>query len=323
MKEGWYVVAPNGEQELGPFTGAQLVQLAQQKRINSKTLLLHPTITSSKRVTADTVKQLKLIFDAPPKAELITTPQTHPEDAIIEGGMKLVGGALRGISSTVGTVRAMIPSRETHSTVAEPELPAVPIEIGNFVADGQDTKMVVKLLDRVKGICTSNEQPVYMAVQQRPIANFSPDAVVLTNERFIIFVQKVLGRLNFYDYMWRDVHDVHLKEDLIGSTISFTSVAGSRIAVDWLPKSQARKVYRIAQEQEQAAFRMRRELMLEEKKAGAAQTIVNTNVQTGGPAGPSSDDPVVKLSQLKKMLDAGLIEQSEYDAKKAQLLDAM
>ncbi len=43
----------------------------------------------------------------------------------------------------------------------------------------------------------------------------------------------------------------------------------------------------------------------------------NTNVSQ------SADDPMEKLSKLKKMLDAGLIEQSEYDAKKAEILSAM
>lgn len=37
----------------------------------------------------------------------------------------------------------------------------------------------------------------------------------------------------------------------------------------------------------------------------------------------ANDDPMEKLSKLKKMLDAGLIEQSEYDAKKAEILSAM
>lgn len=37
----------------------------------------------------------------------------------------------------------------------------------------------------------------------------------------------------------------------------------------------------------------------------------------------ANDDPMEKLSKLKKMLDAGLIEQSEYDAKKAEILSNM
>ena len=37
----------------------------------------------------------------------------------------------------------------------------------------------------------------------------------------------------------------------------------------------------------------------------------------------ANEDPMEKLSKLKKMLDAGLIEQSEYDAKKAEILSAI
>lgn len=46
---------------------------------------------------------------------------------------------------------------------------------------------------------------------------------------------------------------------------------------------------------------------------------------TGAPqsGAQSSEDPMETLGKLKKMLDAGLIEQSEYDAKKAEVLSRM
>ena len=37
----------------------------------------------------------------------------------------------------------------------------------------------------------------------------------------------------------------------------------------------------------------------------------------------SVEDPIEILSKLKKMLDAGLIEESEYNAKKAEILERM
>jgi membrane protease subunit (stomatin/prohibitin family) len=37
----------------------------------------------------------------------------------------------------------------------------------------------------------------------------------------------------------------------------------------------------------------------------------------------SDDDPVAKLKKLKEMLDLGLIEQSEYDAKKTEIMSKM
>ena len=38
---------------------------------------------------------------------------------------------------------------------------------------------------------------------------------------------------------------------------------------------------------------------------------------------PKEEDPMETLTKLKKMLDAGLIEQSEYDAKKTEILGRM
>ena len=59
-----------------------------------------------------------------------------------------------------------------------------------------------------------------------------------------------------------------------------------------------------------------------------ANQMFNPNGQSSAPLGNSgtnvsSEDPMEKLSKLKKMLDAGLIEQAEYDAKKAEILNAM
>jgi uncharacterized membrane protein len=41
------------------------------------------------------------------------------------------------------------------------------------------------------------------------------------------------------------------------------------------------------------------------------------------PPDPSSEDPKRKLTQLKEMLDEGLITEAEYEAKKAEILTAI
>ncbi|HHX42776.1 MAG TPA: SPFH domain-containing protein [Chloroflexi bacterium] len=43
----------------------------------------------------------------------------------------------------------------------------------------------------------------------------------------------------------------------------------------------------------------------------------------GGAAGAAASDPVVVLTKLKEMLDAGLISQAEYDSKKAEILSRL
>ena len=47
------------------------------------------------------------------------------------------------------------------------------------------------------------------------------------------------------------------------------------------------------------------------------------NMKNQQTASQSSSDPMEKLSKLKQMLDVGLIEKSEYDAKKSEILSAM
>lgn len=51
--------------------------------------------------------------------------------------------------------------------------------------------------------------------------------------------------------------------------------------------------------------------------------MMNNQAQGGGQAAPPAEDPMEKLGKLKKMLDAGLITQEEYDAKKADILANM
>ena len=69
----------------------------------------------------------------------------------------------------------------------------------------------------------------------------------------------------------------------------------------------------------------RRSREMEEKRAAAGgvviQSPVGMPVQQSSPA--TSDDPMAVLGKLKKMLDAGLIEASEYEAKKTEILSRM
>lgn len=327
---GWHIKSTNGTEDLGPFSGSNLIELARTKRIKGSTLIRHEEHTKNTFVRADSIRQLAAALSpsapvkAEPKQELIPA-ETHPEDAIIEGGKRAVAAAASGLRSTFQTMKTLIPKPAIEGVPIEHPEPAHEDPLGNFVADGQDPATVLKILDRVRSLCITGEVPLYMAVQQRPVANFSPDAVVVTNGRLIIMRQKILGRMSFEDHLWRDVADAHVEDHIMSSSLTFRSVGGHRHKVEWLPKEQAKKVYRIAQEQEQIAIKARRDYYLEEQRAGAAQTVVNTTLNTAVAApisAPAADpnDPVARLQKLKQMLDAGLIDQSEFDAKKRQLL---
>jgi len=153
-----------------------------------------------------------------------------------------------------------------------------------------------------------------------------PDCIALTDRRFILYQASLLGRVDFLDYIWRDLYDAVLQDDIIGSTFAIQTIDGDLLALDYLPRSQARAVYRFAQEMEQRALEERRERELEELRAEAGGVTVQNNIGGAGSGPvptPAANGNLEKLRELKSMLDAGLITVSEFETKKAQILARM
>lgn len=192
-----------------------------------------------------------------------------------------------------------------------------------FLADNQDPQAVQQAHGRVSSILTSNEQILYIAVQ-KPLVSLTPDCVVLTNRRFILYHPTLLGGAHFQDYLWIHLANAHLSEGPFNATLSFHVANGARLQIDHLPKQQARRLYSFAQEMEEKVRLERRQLELEEKRAAAGGVVLNSPAPVPTQSNPvPADDPVAKLQKLKTMLDAGLITSAEYEAKKAEILSRM
>lgn len=190
-----------------------------------------------------------------------------------------------------------------------------------FLGDEQDPAVVAKMVAKAKDLLTSGEQIEYIAVQKKPLVNIAPDGILLTNKRFMIVRPKLLG-MTFQDYIWRDIGNVHMSEQMLTATVTCTVAGGTPLKIDSIPKKQARKIYAIAQEKEERVREERRLRDMEEKRAAAGGiTIAAPNQQPI--AGPATDDPMAVLGKLKSMLDAGLIQQQEYESKKAEILSRM
>lgn len=308
--EGWliHVVSDAGEKSLkGPFETIMMEDFARRGVVVAETTISHPRYTKGRVVEARRIARFFNIF---------SNVSGEPS------GSSSTGISVRATENQLAPISLGLTERKEEEEVGG---------IGRFMADGQDPTMICKLAERVDGICTRDEHPLYMAVQQRPVMNVSPDAIVLTNRRVIIFRQKVLGRLQFVDVLWLNVADVHMSEDMLGATISIRSLNDKLEQISHLPKSQARKVYRIAQDMEEKMVELRRERSMEERRAGAMNVTVNNDLSevvklaTAGnaTAGSSADDPLKSLKSLKAMLDADLISQDEYDQKKKQILERM
>lgn len=231
--------------------------------------------------------------------------------------------ALPASNAVPSVVNASPPAqRQAIITAADTEMverfQSTDSRLTRFLSDGQPVKTVGKLLDRVEALCTSTEVPEYIAVQTLPI---SPDAIVLTNRRVIIFRAKALGRMQMVDVSWLRVQDIHIREGMVHASLSVTDMDGMIHTIDYLPKPQARHIYRIGQEKEENAIEQRRNRKMEEDRNAAMQVNVQNVIPVAqSPMVTSGGDLTSRLSQLKQMLDAGLISDSEFDQKKAEIL---
>ena len=190
-----------------------------------------------------------------------------------------------------------------------------------FLNENQDPKSVEKLLSKVSGLLTADEEVQYIAVQKKPVLNTSPDCVALTNKRVIFCRPKNFGlSMEFKDHQWKDVIDIHIKENMLGADFTIKTAKGSDL-MDYLPKDQARKLYQFGQGKEEEARDYRHQRDLEDKRAAAGGGIV-VNAGAAPPPLPlnNPDDPMEKLKRLKAMLEYELLTQTEYDERRAAIL---
>ena len=203
-------------------------------------------------------------------------------------------------------------------------LPDAKQEIRHLLDENQDPELVKQIFARVEDILTSDEKVEYVAVQKKLVVNPTPDAVVLTNRRFIVYRPKLFGRVSFQDYVWRDLDDVHLDEGVIGATLKFKVTNGAWPTVGYLPKVQARRVYAFAQEREEKVREERRVRDLEEKRAAAGGVVMHGSpTDARREVTDDTPDPVERLKKLKQMLDSELISPGEYESKRAEIISKM
>ena len=195
--------------------------------------------------------------------------------------------------------------------------------LNRYLNEDQDPAATKRAYAQVQQLLTTGEEILYIAVQKPLMLSLSPDCVVLTSKRFIIYKPKLLGGASFQDYIWRDLHDAHLKEGRARATFTLRTIDNRRLRIDDLPKTQARKLYVFAQEREEEVREERRLRDMEEKRAAAGGVFLQGGSPTHQAPPIPQEDPLEKLKKLKEMMDAELITLQEYEAKKADILSKM
>lgn len=230
--------------------------------------------------------------------------------------------------------------------------------------EDQDPKAVEKIAEKLSDILMQHEEVGYIAVQKKPAITVFPDSVVVTNKRVIICKPKNLGlSMQLTDYDWEDVVAPFIKENLLGAEFSFMTKSDIAVSVDYLPKSQARKLFTFAKEQldgrkhmltksidnladavqvydaeieeasseevvfEELPVSESRSVLQLEEQAKALDLIIEENPvavdKEKSLADLTKEELFEKLLNYKKLLDHGLILQTEYDALKTEVIKYM
>lgn len=213
-------------------------------------------------------------------------------------------------------------------------------QLKKFLNEEQDPKAIEKVMSKLSDLLMKNEEIGYIAVQKKPAITVLPDSIVVTNKRIIICQAKNLGlSMNFTDYSWDEIESTFVKEGILGSDFSFVTKTAISVTIEYIPKTQARKMYAFAKEQidllkggSAALTNSSIEEVEAEEVSSFAEIMPNhvssfsefSSMDAEKPLNElSSDELFEKLQNYKKLLDNGLILQGEYDALKKEILNYM
>ncbi|UIR56521.1 PH domain-containing protein [Sphingobacterium sp. SRCM116780] len=225
-----------------------------------------------------------------------------------------------------------------------------------FAIDGQDIKIIEKLVVKLQDMMTDGEHIDYIAVQKKPAVTILPDSITISNKRIFMCEFTKLGlATDFEIFSWKDIKDIAFKEEIFGSKVTVIPFTGENLSIDYIPKIQARKLYQlikgaletsklkeIALEKEkfivttppiQPAPTFEIHQPVEEevvqnnsviepvKEAIREPIIIPAIVESPAPKIEEDDDEItLKLRKLKSLFDKQLITQAEYENKKNEIL---
>lgn len=213
--------------------------------------------------------------------------------------------------------------------------------IEQYLTDDQDPKTAEKILGKLRDMLTSGEAIVYLAIQKKPAVTLIPDCIAVTNKRIVFCIPENLGlTTNFITFTWAEVKEVSFKEEFFGSKFITIPQKGENVAIDYIPKVQARKLYQFCNEQ----LEKQKEIPRNQVFDGKRPSLLNQNEeddyssyieieeeqvpfinqpQNAAPVTEPEDEVTLKLKKLKTLFEKQLITQEEYESKKADILSQL
>jgi len=241
------------------------------------------------------------------------------------------------------------------------------MSLDKFIQDGQDPKVVEKIYSKIEDMLTNGEAVRYIAIQKKPAVTLLPDCIIISDRRIFLCEFTKLGlSTNFEIFEWKNIKDITFKEEIFGSKVTVIPFTAENLSIDYIPKTQARKLFQLIKDalenckledrenkkpatpfvpeklttrevvireiQEQPKEETKvviEEAKLVESIPTVSSPIVESQtftatVQTQETKPEEEDDEItIKLKKLKTLYDKQLISQSEYENKKAEILEQL
>ena len=123
------------------------------------------------------------------------------------------------------------------------------MSLDKYIQDGQDLKVVEKIHSKIVDMLTHGEALSYIALQKKPAVTLLPDSIAISNKRIFLCEFTKLGlATNFEIFSWKDIKDIAFKEEIFGSKVTVIPFTGENLSIDYIPKTQARKLYQLIKE---------------------------------------------------------------------------
>ena len=195
-----------------------------------------------------------------------------------------------------------------------------------------DDNGLEKPLTDLRSVLIAGESIDAWAIQRRMFALAHRRVLVAaTSGRLIIITRPLIGGFDLVTVRWQDLEEVTLRVGVFGADLgvragkatdlaSLAVPGAQRVELKGLRKDQAQAVYRICQAQDQAWREKRRVRELEELRARSGGIQVMAGAPPGGMPAAAGDDGVRRLQEAKRLLDARLITDAEYEAIKAKIV---
>lgn len=189
-----------------------------------------------------------------------------------------------------------------------------------------------RVLRSLRSVLTADETLQAWAIQSPLYALFHRRRVLgATSGRLLALSRPLFGGFDLTDIRWQDLREVHIHVGIITARLQLTAFASQDLAsaegqlrtlsFDGLRKSEAQALYRICQANDQAWREKRRIRELEELRARSGGIQLGAAPGFGAVVTAGNEDAASRLRSARSMLEGGLINDSEYEAIKARVIN--